>query len=37
MRTPPFLRCNLIIAQKCYNINKKYLDKLQKCDILIVT
>ena len=28
---------NLIIAQKCYKINKKYLDKLQKGDILKVT
>ena len=26
-----------MIAQKSYKINKKYLDKLQKCDILRVT
>lgn len=26
-----------MIAQKSYKINQKYLDKLQKCDILIVT
>ena len=26
-----------MIAQKCYKINKKYLDKLQKCDKIIVT
>lgn len=26
-----------MIAQKSYKINRKYLDKLQKCDIFIVT
>nr|DAS84958.1 MAG TPA: hypothetical protein [Caudoviricetes sp.] len=28
---------NLMITQKCFKINKKYLDKLQKCDIIEVT
>jgi DNA-binding XRE family transcriptional regulator len=27
-----FLKSNLIIAQKCYKGNKKYLDKLRKSD-----
>ena len=33
----PLLFGNLIIAQKCYKINLKYLDKLQKCDRIKVT